>query len=133
MPKALPGYGMRAQWGRKMSDEVTMDEAANTALLLEQHIQEKMARALADFLFGDSIGSRQTLQKAIEAGNMPFAAMTARQELALQIVHSEVFRNNLEYMVKNVVREEMTELRQMVREQFARGMLSNTFTSNRTV
>lgn len=115
-----------------MSDEATLDEAANTALLLEQHIQNKMAMALTEFLFSDSIGSQKTLQKAIEAGNMPFAAMTARQELALQIVHSDVFKNNMAYLVKNVVREEMTELRRMVREEFARGIIHNTHNANRT-
>lgn len=115
-----------------MSDEATLDEAANTALLLEQHIQKKMAHAVNDFLFSDSISGHRTLDTAIEAENMPFAAMTARQELALQIVHSSSFRNNLEYMVKNVVREEMTELRRMVREEFARGIIHNTHNANRT-
>ena len=116
-----------------MSEEVSMDEAANTALLLEQHIQKKMAHAVNDFLFSDHKPSHQMFDTIIERENLHFASPEVRAELTRHIVHSEVFRNNLEYMVKNVVREEMTELRQMVREEFARGMLSNTFTSNRTV
>lgn len=115
-----------------MSDEVSMDEAANTALLLEQHIQKKMAHAINDFLFGDTIGARRMLDAAIEGDNLTFAAHKAREELALQIVHSSAFQNNLNYLVKNVVREEMTELRRMVREEFARGIIHNTYNSNRT-
>jgi len=115
-----------------MSDEVSMDEAANTALLLEQHIQKKMAHAIKDFLFGDTTGSHRLLDTAIESDNLAFAALRAREELALQIVHSSAFQNNLNYLVKNVVREEMTELRRMVREEFARGIIHNTYTSNRT-
>lgn len=115
-----------------MSEEVTMDEAANTALLLEQHIQEKLAYALADFMFGDSIGSKGSVHSAVASGNMPFTATVVRKELTLQIVHSETFRNNVAYIVKNVVRDEMEELRRMVREEFARGILHNTFNSNRT-
>ena len=115
-----------------MSDEVSMDEAANTALLLEQHIQKKMAHAVNDFLFGDTIGARRMLDTAIESDNLAFAAHKAREELALQIVHSSAFQNNLNYLVKNVIREEMTELRRMVREEFARGIIHNTYNSNRT-
>jgi hypothetical protein len=115
-----------------MSDEVSMDEAANTALLLEQHIQEKMARALADFMFGDSIGSGSTVRKALDSGNIPHAAMVVREQLVFQLVHSTMFENNMTYMVKNIIREETADIRRMVREEFARGMLSNTFTSNRT-
>ena len=115
-----------------MSDEVSMDEAANTALLLEQHIQKKMAHAVNDFLFGDTIGARRMLDTAIESDNLVFAAHKAREELALQIVHSSAFQNNLNYLVKNVIREEMTELRRMVREEFARGIIHNTYNSNRT-
>jgi hypothetical protein len=123
---------MRAQWERKMSDEATIDEAANTALLLEQHIQKKMAHAVNDFLFSDSIAGHRMLDAAIEGDNLAFAAHKAREELALQIVHSSAFQNNLNYLVKNVVREEMTELRQMVREEFARGIIHNTHNANRT-
>jgi ribonucleotide reductase beta subunit family protein with ferritin-like domain len=115
-----------------MSEEVSMDEAANTALLLEQHIQEKMARALADFMFGDSIGSGSTVRKALDSGNIPHAAMVVREQLVFQLVHSDVFRSNMTYMVKDIIREEMADLRIMVREEFARGILNNTFTSNRT-
>lgn len=115
-----------------MSDEVTMDEAANTALLLEQHIHKKMATALAEFMFSDSIGSQKTILGAIDAENMPFAARVVREQLIFQIVHSEQFKNNLSYMIKDVVRNEMTELRQMVREEFARGIVHNTHNSNRT-
>lgn len=118
-----------------MSEEVSMDEAANTALLLEQHIQKKMAHAIKDFLFSDTIGSHRShrmLDTAIESDNLAFAAHKAREELALQIVHSSAFQNNLNYLVKNVVREEMTELRRMVREEFARGIIHNTYNSNRT-
>jgi ribonucleotide reductase beta subunit family protein with ferritin-like domain len=115
-----------------MSDEVSMDEAANTALLLEQHIQEKMARALADFMFGDSIGSGSTVRKALDSGNIPHAAMVVREQMIFQMVHSEVFKNNMTYMVKNIIREEMTELRQMVRAEFARGIIHNTHNANRT-
>jgi hypothetical protein len=115
-----------------MSDEVSMDEAANTALLLEQHIQEKMAQALADFMFGDTIGSKTSVHNALASGNMPFTAMTVREQLIFQIVHSEVFKNNMTYLVKNIIREETEGLRRMVREEFARGILNNTFNSNRT-
>jgi hypothetical protein len=115
-----------------MSDEVSMDEAANTALLLEQHIQKKMAHAVKDFLFAGTIASYQTMDTAIECDNLVMAAHTAREELALQIVHSSAFQNNLNYLVKNVIREEMTELRRMVREEFARGIIHNTYNSNRT-
>jgi len=115
-----------------MSDEVSMDEAANTALLLEQHIQEKLARALADFMFGDSIGSKGSVHSAVASGNMPFTAMVVRDQLVLQFVHSETFKNNVTYMVKNIIRDEMEGLRRMVREEFARGILHNTFNSNRT-
>ena len=116
-----------------MSDEVSMDEAANTALLLEQHIQEKLARALADFMFGDTIGSKTSVHSALASGNMPYTAMVVRDQLVLQFVHSEVFMNNMTYMVKNIIREEAADIRRMVREEIARGILSNTFTSNRTV
>ncbi len=115
-----------------MSDEVSMDEAANTALLLEQHIQKKMAHAVKDFLFGDTIGARRMLDAAIKCDNLVMTAHTAREELALQIVHSSAFQNNLNYLVKNVIREEMTELRRVVREEFARGIIHNTYNSNRT-
>lgn len=109
-----------------------MDEAANTALLLEQHIQKKMATALAEFLFADYTGIQYSVQKAIDGENMPVAARTTRQELTLQIVHSSAFQNNLSYLVKNVIREEMTDLRRMVREEFARGIMHNTHNANRT-
>ena len=109
-----------------------MDEAANTALLLEQHIQEKLARALADFMFGDTIGSKTSVHRAVESGNIPFAAAVVREQLVFQVVHSEVFKNNMTYMVKNIIREETADIRRMVREEFARGILHNTFNSNRT-
>lgn len=115
-----------------MSEEVSMDEAANTALLLEQHIQEKMALALADFMFGDSIGSKGSVHSAVASGNMPFTATVVRKELIFQIVHSETFKNNVAYLVKSVVRDEMEGLRRMVREEFARGIIHNTYNSNRT-
>lgn len=115
-----------------MSDEVTIDEAANTAILLEQYIQKKMAHAVNDFLFGDTIASHRMLDTAIESDNLAFAALKAREELALQIVHSSVFQSNLNYLIKRAVREEMTELRRMVREEFARGIVHNTYTTNRT-
>lgn len=115
-----------------MGETATMDEAANTALLLEQHIQDKMARALADFMFGDAIGASIQINKALDAGNLPHASVVVRQELMMQLVHSDVFKNNLAYMVKNIVRDEMASLQTMVREEFARGILRNTHTSNRT-
>lgn len=115
-----------------MSDEVSMDEAANTALLLEQHIQKKMAHAVNDFLFSDSISGHKMLSSAIEGDNLPLAAIMARDELALHIVRSSVFKNNVNYLVKTAVREEMTELRRMVREEFARGIIHNTHNANRT-
>lgn len=115
-----------------MSDEVSMDEAVNTALLLEQHMQKKMATAIAEFLFADYPMIRSTVQKAIDGENMPFASMTTVNELSLQIVHSSAFQNNLNYLVKNVIREEMTELRQMVRDEFSRGIVHNTYNANRT-
>jgi hypothetical protein len=91
-----------------------------------------MARALADFMFGDSIGSGSTVRKALDSGNIPHAAMVVREQLVFQLVHSDVFRRNMTYMVKDIIREEMADLRIMVREEFARGILNNTFTSNRT-
>ncbi len=115
-----------------MSDEVSMNEAVNTALLLEQHMQKKMATAIAEFLFADYPGIRSSVENAIDGGNMPFASMTTVKELTLQVVHSSAFQNNLSYLVKNIVREEMTELRQMVREEFARGIVHNTHNANRT-
>jgi len=115
-----------------MSDEVSMDEAANTALLLEQHIQEKMARALAAFMFGDTIASNGSVHSAVASGDMRYTALVVREQLVYQLVHSTVFENNMTYMVKNIIREETADIRRMVREEFARGMLSNTFTSNRT-
>jgi len=63
---------------------------------------------------------------------MPFAAAVVREQLVFQIVHSEAFKNNMTYMVKNIIRDEMEGLRRMVREEFARGILHNTFNSNRT-
>lgn len=115
-----------------MSEDVSMDEAANTALLLEQHIQKKMAHAVNDFLFSDAIAGHKMLSSAIEGENLPLAAIKAREALALQIVHSPVFQNNLNYLVKTVVREEMTELRRMVREEFTRGIMHNIHNANRT-
>ena len=115
-----------------MSDEVSMDEAANTALLLEQHIQEKMARALADFMFGDTIASKGSIHTAVASGDMRYTASVVREQLVYQLVHSTVFKNNMTYMVKGIIRDEMADLRSMVREEFARGILNNTFTSNRT-
>ena len=115
-----------------MSDEATIDEAANTALLLEQHIQSKLVMALADFMFGDTIGSKTSVHRAVESGNMPFAATVVREQLTFQMVHSEVFKNNMTYMVKNIIREEMSDLRSIVREEFARGIIHNTHNANRT-
>lgn len=111
-----------------MSDEATMDEAANTALLLEQHIQKKMAHAVNDFLFSDSISGHKMLSLAIEGDNLPLAALKARDELALQIVHSSVFQNNLNYLTKTAVREEIGTVRRMVREEFARAIVETTDT-----
>lgn len=105
--------------GDKVSEEVSIAEAANTSLLLEQYIQKKMAIAINDFLFSDTVSGHRSLSRAIELGNMQFAATKAREELALQIIHCAVFRNNLNYLVKNIVRDEMSELRRMVREEIA--------------
>lgn len=111
-----------------MSDEVSMDEAANTAILLEQYIQKKMAHAVNDFLFSDSISGHKMLSSAIEGGNLPLAAIKARDELALQIVHSSVFKNNVNYLVKTAVREELGTVRRMMREEFARVIVEQTDT-----
>ncbi len=115
-----------------MSDEVSMDEAANTALLLEQHIKEKMALALADFMFGDTIASTGSVHSAVASGDMRYAAMVVREQLIYQMVHSTVFKNNMTYLVKGIIRDEMEGLRRMVREEFARGIIHNTHNSNRT-
>lgn len=116
-----------------MSEEVSMDEAANTALLLEQHIYKKVAGVVNDFLFSDSVGSHTSISNCIEQGNnMPSVAVVARNQIMFQIIHSEQFKMNLNYLIKNVVRTEMAEIRQMVREEFARVIVEATDTSNRT-
>lgn len=110
--------------------EVPIDEAANTALLLEQHIKQKMALALSEFLFADSIGSKKTLDMAVESGQMALAAITAREQLIFQIVHTEQFKTNLRYLIRNIMQEEMEGMRRMVREEFAHGMIHNIHRSN---
>ena len=129
MPKVLPGYGMRAQRERKMSDEATMDEAANTALLLEQHIYKKVAGVVNDFLFSDSVGSHTSISSCIEQeNNMPSVAVVARNQIMFQIIHSEQFKMNLRYLVRNEVQTEMAEIRRMMREGFARAIVETTDT-----
>jgi len=123
---------MRPQRGVGMSGEVPIDEAANTAILLEQHIQEKLAYALADFMFGDTVASKGSVHHAVDSGNMPHAALIVRRELAQQIVHCDVFKNSLNYMVKAAIREEVETIRRLVREEFARGIIHNTYNSNRS-
>jgi len=82
-----------------------------------------------DFLFSDSVGSHTSISSCIEQeNNMPSVAVVARNQIMFQIIHSEQFKMNLRYLVRNEVQTEMAEIRRMMREGFARAIVETTDT-----
>jgi len=85
--------------------EATLDEAANTALLLEQHIHQKIMAALVDVVFDDS--QKVSVLRAMEQGAIPYITYEFRRNLVLSVVNEYNFQQNLRQLVVSIVRDEV--------------------------
>lgn len=92
-----------------MSEQATMDEAAATALLLDQHIHAKVMHALADMLFADTDKAR--VFRALEQGSdTAYVAHVFTRTLILNLVRDDTFQQNLRYQVNELVRTEVARV-----------------------
>lgn len=91
--------------------DATMDEAANTAILLEQHIQEKILRALVDITLPPH--QAKAVTDTLDYGAaMPYAVTEFRRMLMHSIAEDPTFTTNMRYLVIQIVREEIaTQMR----------------------
>lgn len=89
--------------------DATMDEAANTALLLEQHIHEKIMRALVEITLPPP--QAKAVTDTLDFGaRLEYAAMEFRRMLMHSIAQDQTFVTNLRYLVMNIVQEEFAKL-----------------------
>lgn len=89
--------------------DATMDEAANTALLLEQHIHEKIMRALVEITLPPY--QAKAVTDTLDFGaSIEFAATEFRRMLMHSIAQDQTFVTNLRYLVMNIVQEEFAKL-----------------------
>ena len=110
--------------------DATMDEAANTALLLEQHIHEKVMRALVDVTLAEP--HKVSVLRALEQGStQDVASYEYRRVLVLSLVNDYTFQQNLRQMVMTVLREEISsQVRTQV--EFERHRYNSTLVSSST-
>jgi hypothetical protein len=95
--------------------EATLDEAASTALLLDQHIQVKIMTALVDVVFDDP--QKISVLRAMEQGHIGYATAEFRRTLVLSIVNDYTFQQNMRQMLVTAVRDEVRSA--MERERLA--------------
>lgn len=91
--------------------DATMDAAANTALLLEQYIHEKIMRALVDITLPKY--QAKAVTDTLDFGaTIEYAATEFRRMLMHSVSQDQTFVTNLRYLVMNIVQEEFAKLAQ---------------------
>ena len=89
--------------------DATMDEATNTALLLEQHIHEKLMRALVEITLTKH--QAKVVADTLDFGaTIEYAATEFRRMLIHSVVYDHNFEANLRQMVMTLVQEEVAKL-----------------------
>lgn len=115
-----------------MSEEVNIDEAANTALLLEQHIEQKLAKAVIDVFMADAMPRSPipNLHRYAEDGNFRTLSSEIRNWLALDMMQQYSVRNSLAHMIREEIRQSHGMIVEIVRAELQRARMGSTLMYN---
>ncbi len=86
-----------------MNDDI--DRGADVAILMEQKINEKVARALLDVLWPDDHGYMDEVSMAFEYGDGHFISDTVVASIIHRLVNNPTFKQNVEFMVQSAMRD----------------------------
>lgn len=93
-----------------MSEDI--DNAANAAILMDIRVKEKIVDAMVEVMFAGSADGAAMVRSAasVTEDDMHFFSRQFMRALALEVIHSDAFKSNVNFLVANAIRDLMFTL-----------------------